>query len=138
MSDFSISVRVYYEDTDRGGVVYHSNYLNFMERARTELLRSYGIEQDDLLEQDGIIFAVHNVEVDFLKPARFNDLLQVTAEVIDNSRASISFLQQVSCDNEVMCSGQVKIVCLNAASFKPVPVPGHLLTSILTETTRVH
>ncbi len=138
MSDFSISVRVYYEDTDRGGVVYHSNYLNFMERARTELLRSYGIEQDDLLEQDGIIFAVHNIEVDYLKPARFNDLLQVTAEVIDNSRASISFLQQLSCNDEVLCSGQVKIVCLNAVSFKPVPVPGHLLTSILTETTRVH
>lgn len=75
---FSLPVRVYYEDTDSGGVVYHSNYLNFMERARTEWLRALGFEQDELLRENGVLFAVSAVSITFHKPARFNELLAVT------------------------------------------------------------
>ena len=88
---FQITVRVYYEDTDAGGVVYHANYLNYMERARSEWLRNLGYEQDVLIEQEQLIFAVKKMTIDFISPARFNDLLTVSAEVSKLSGASINF-----------------------------------------------
>src|SRR4030066_1801109 len=95
---FSMPVRVYYEDTDSGGVVYHSNYLNFMERARTEWLRALGFEQDELLRRDGVIFAVRSANIEFLKPARFNDLLQATVQISRRGQASLSFAQEIRRD----------------------------------------
>ncbi len=86
---FSLPVRVYYEDTDSGGVVYYANYLKFMERARTEWLRSLGFEQDALREREGVIFAVRRAEIDYRKPAVFNDLLTVTADLSGSGRASL-------------------------------------------------
>jgi len=140
-------VRVYYEDTDSGGVVYYANYLKFMERARTEWLRSFGIEQDALLANDGIIFAVHSVTLNFIKPGRFNELLYVTAKVSHRGRASLMFSQEVlrpasgrqgkgQKDNALMenmtvlCAGHVKIACLDAASMRPRHIPDHVITEI--------
>jgi acyl-CoA thioester hydrolase len=88
-------VRVYYEDTDSGGVVYYAQYLRFMERARTEWLRTLGIEQDILRERDGIIFAVRSASLEFLRPGRFNDLLQIGVDLIERRAASLRFSQRV-------------------------------------------
>lgn len=133
MQTFSWPVRVYYEDTDSGGVVYYANYLRFMERARSEWLRSLGVEQDQLIEQEGVIFAVRHVDVDYLKPARFNDMLEVTAAVVEHGRASLTFEQTITrMDAETkteLCRGQVKIACLGAESFRPRPIPEFLRTN---------
>lgn len=132
METFCWPVRVYYEDTDSGGVVYYANYLRFMERARSEWLRSLGVEQDLLIEQEGVLFAVRHVDLDYLKPARFNDQLEVTSRVIEFGRASLSFEQTISrMDAETnieLCRGQVKIACLGAESFRPRPLPEFLRT----------
>ncbi len=127
MSKFIWPVRVYYEDTDSGGVVYHANYLKFMERARTEWLRALGFEQDTLKNEQGIIFAVRAISVDFRKPARFNQLLEVSAKVIQHGKASLSFEQHIRHNNELLCSGQVRLACLDAATLKAHPIPRHLL-----------
>ncbi len=92
---FSIPIRVYYEDTDAGGVVYYANYLKFMERARSEWLRRLGFEQDELARNPGVLFAVRTAKLEFLKPARFNDLLEVTVEIRERGRASLTFGQRV-------------------------------------------
>ena len=92
---FSIPIRVYYEDTDAGGVVYYANYFRFMERARTEWLRGLGFEQDELARDPGVLFAVRTAKLEFLKPARFNDLLEATVEIRERGRASLTFGQRV-------------------------------------------
>ena len=132
MAEFGWPVRVYYEDTDSGGVVYHTNYLKYMERVRTEFLRARGFEQDELLHRYGIIFAVHSLTVDFLKPARFNDLLRVTARVGGHGRASVVFTQAILRDtqNTVLCRAQVKVACLDSARFRPTPIPENILVEI--------
>lgn len=120
---FSIPIRVYYEDTDAGNVVYYANYLKFMERARTEWLRALGFEQDELSRREGILFAVRSARLDFLKPARFNDLLQATAQVAKRGNASITFAQQIQREGLTLCEGEVKVACLDAATFAPCPIP---------------
>jgi acyl-CoA thioester hydrolase len=124
-------VRVYYEDTDSGGVVYYANYLKFMERARSEWLRSLGHEQDVLAERYGVLFAVQSVALDFLKPARFNELLHVSAIVTHIGGASLRFKQEVSRIKqgrgpEVLTQGRVSVVCLDVRAFKPMAIPPHL------------
>jgi acyl-CoA thioester hydrolase len=94
-AEFFWPVRVYYEDTDNGGVVYYANYLKFMERARTEWLRTRGVEQDVLVQQQGVIFAVRSAQLDYLKPARFNQLLAVSVNVVQVGKASLTFEQRV-------------------------------------------
>lgn len=116
-------IRVYYEDTDSGGVVYYANYLKFMERARTEWLRRLGVEQDRLLAEEGILFAVRSVEVEYLSPARFNDLLEVSARAVECRGASMVFAQQVRRGESLLCQGNVKIVSLDGATLRPKPVP---------------
>ena len=133
MDGFRWQVRVYYEDTDSGGVVYYANYLRFMERARTEWMRVLGFEQDELLDRDGILFAVRSASVDFLKPARFNDLLSVSCGVVKHGRASLTFEQVIARDGatqEPLCTGQVRIACLEAASFQPQAIPEYILKEI--------
>lgn len=130
MNEFIWPVRVYYEDTDSGGVVYHANYLKFMERARTEWLRGLGVEQDMLKNEQGIIFAVRSVAVEFIKPARFNQLLEVSARVGARGKASLNFEQHIRHNNELLCSGRVKIACLDAATLKAHPIPKHLLAQL--------
>lgn len=120
---FSLPVRVYYEDTDSGGVVYHSNYLNFMERARTEWLRTLGFEQDILVRSDGVLFAVSTANIRFQKPARFNDLLDVTVTLDRLGAASITLLQEVRRSALVLASAEVRVACLDVQRFMPVAIP---------------
>ena len=122
---FRFPIRVYYEDTDAGGVVYYANYLRFMERARTEWLRSLGFEQDSLMRDSGVVFAVSRAEVDYLKPARFNDSLVVVSEVVELRKASITFGQEVrrAADETVLAKGRIRVVCADAARFRPTAIP---------------
>ena len=126
VSGFQWQVRVYYEDTDSGGVVYHANYLRFMERARTEWLRALGVEQDRLREESGLLFAVRAARIEYLHPARFNDLLTVGTEILARSRASLTFGQTVTPAGDgmtLLCSAQVKVACLAASTFRVSPIP---------------
>ncbi len=126
-------MRVYYEDTDAGGVVYYANYLRFMERARTEWLRSLGFEQDALAREAGVIFAVRSAQVDYLRPARFNDLLEVDARIAELGRASLTFVQSVVRAAEPgvpLCSGRIKVACVSADGMRPRPIPPVLLAEI--------
>lgn len=130
MISFNWPVRVYYEDTDSGGVVYYANYLKFMERARTEWLRSFSVEQDILRDQFGVIFAVSQVQIDYCLPAKFNDELVVTAKVSRKGRASIIFEQAVLRKNEILARAKIKIACLDVNLFKPVPIPKEILDKL--------
>ncbi|MDH5572721.1 MAG: tol-pal system-associated acyl-CoA thioesterase [Gammaproteobacteria bacterium] len=134
MNTFQWPVRVYYEDTDSGGVVYYANYLKFMERARTEWLRSFGLEQDELIEKNAVIFAVRSVQVDYLAPARFNEQLLVTSSIIEAGRASLVFEQTITKENNkrILCKGRVKIASLNTQTFKPCPMPKQILEDLKT------
>lgn len=134
MALFQWDVRVYYEDTDSGGVVYYANYLRFMERARTEWMRSLGFEQDRLLAEQGILFAVRSASIDYLRPAHFNDRLDVTVDVRQRGRASLTLEQAVLRHGDTggpLCTGTVKIACLEAATFRPQPIPDTILKEIV-------
>lgn len=120
-------LRVYYEDTDAGGVVYHSNYLNFMERARSEWLRELGFEQTYLKDDLHIIFVVHSMTIAFKRPARFNDLLEVTSEVEKLGHGSLVFCQKITVNNQLLVQAQVKLACVNALTFKPSVIPKPVL-----------
>lgn len=122
-SSFTFPVRIYYEDTDSGGVVYYANYLKFLERARTEWLRALGFEQTELLDRYNVIFVVRRVEIDYLRPAVFNDALLVTVQVHHAGRSWIELDQTVQREAEVLVTARVKIVCVNGQSFKPVGIP---------------
>jgi acyl-CoA thioester hydrolase len=128
---FSWPVRVYYEDTDAGGVVFYANYLKYMERARTELLRAKGFEQDELMINDGIIFAVRSLQIDYRKPARFNQLLQISAEIKLLKKASLEFFQQITHDNNLLVSSDVRIACLDVNTMKPKAIPQNLLEQFI-------
>lgn len=126
---FGWRVRVYYEDTDVGGVVYHANYLKFMERARTEWLRELGHDQDALIRNENLVFAVQSVSIRFLRPARYNDLLRVDVGVARLGRVSIDFTQAVSSigDGEtVLSEATVRVASLDTMSFRPKPLPRKL------------
>jgi len=126
-------IRVYYEDTDAGGVVFYANYLKFFERARTEMLRAMGYEQDRLIAEQGIIFVVRSVQVDYLLPARFNELLQVTAKVSVAKKASLTFEQIITRDDAVLTSGVIRIACLDANTMRPKAIPEILLEQLTHE-----
>jgi acyl-CoA thioester hydrolase len=130
--EFSWPIRVYYEDTDSGGVVYYANYLKFMERARTEFLRSFGFEQNQLKQEQGILFAVHSLSIQYIKPAVFNDELMVTTKINTTGRASLAFKQSIVRPPEeiLICDAEVKVVCLDAEKFLPVAMPEKILASI--------
>ena len=131
---FSIPVRIYYEDTDAGGVVYYANYLKFLERCRTEWLRAIGHEQADLLREPGIAFVVRSVALEYLKPARLDDLLTVSLEVERITKSQIFFGQHIRRaspeGDEELLSGRVQIVCVNAAKMKITSIPVELRTQL--------
>lgn len=121
---FHWPVRVYYEDTDAGGVVYHANYLRFFERARTEWLRSLGFDQSRVRSEHGVVFAVRSMAVDFIKPARFDDQLRVTVFDARARRASMSMQQAIQReDGELLCRAEVRAACVDAGEFAPRPLP---------------
>ena len=131
-NEFIWPVRVYYEDTDAGGVVYYANYLKFMERARTEWLRSLGFEQDDLRDREGVLFAVSRVSMDLRLPGRFNDALRVSVSVKRRGRASLTLGQEIAGgrDGRLLCSGEVRVVCVDAEYFRPRAIPKSILAVI--------
>ena len=126
---FTWPVRVYYEDSDAQGLVYFANYFKFMERARTEWLRSLGVEQDVLLHEKRRFFVVVEAQADFLLPARFNDELIVTAALVSRARASFLIEQKIFRDNpdgELLCRGTTRAAYLDAESLKPARLPDTL------------
>jgi len=127
---FAHRCRVYYEDTDAGGIVYYVNYLKFMERARTERLRDLGFAQSTLAGE-GLLFVVHSSEARYHAPARLDDELLVSAEVMELNRASLRFRQQVrrATDDALLCEGQFLVACVRADNLKPRAIPEALRTA---------
>jgi len=121
------SLRVYYEDTDAGGIVYYANYLKFFERARTEWLRELGINQQSFLEQN-IGFVVRKVEMDNVASAKLDDLLNVNSTITTLKRASLVFHQQITNQaQQIICTATVRIACVNFQSAKPMAIPESIL-----------
>jgi len=127
---YVLPVRVYYEDTDAGGVVYYANYLRFLERARTEWLRSLGYEQGLLAKEHGIVFAVRSIAAEYLRPARLDDMLNVISGIESVGRAQVAFNQRVERkagmeDNtdELLLTAKLRIACINPARMQPVAMP---------------
>ena len=120
---FEWNVRVYFEDTDSGGVVYHANYLKFMERARTEWLRSLGLNQIKLKQEDKVMFVVRKIDIQYKIPARFNDELLIQTDCVKTTDYSIMLKQNILRDKQTITEGSVEIVCINSDLFKPVRIP---------------
>ncbi len=126
-TSFDFSIRVYYEDTDAGGIVYYANYLRFFERARTEWLRKLGINQANFLEQN-IGFVVRKVEMDNIASAKLDDLLNVNTIIITLKRASLVFHQQITNQaQQVICTATVRVACVNFQNVKPMAIPESIL-----------
>jgi acyl-CoA thioester hydrolase len=121
-----LCVRIYWEDTDAGGVVYYANYLKFMERCRTEWLRAMGVDQLRLRTERGLQFAVVNVAVDFLRPALLNDEVIVTAELLRLSGATISFKQRIWRGEDQLIEASARVACLDSGTLKPRAIPKDL------------
>ncbi len=129
-SGFRLTQRVYWEDTDAGGVVYYANYLRFLERARTDWLRSLGLQQERLRHEAGWVFVVAHVDARYLKPARLDDLLDISADILQLERASVLFGQQVRRGNELLLDAKVRAACVDAQSFKPRRLPPDLIEQL--------
>jgi 4-hydroxybenzoyl-CoA thioesterase/acyl-CoA thioester hydrolase len=132
MSNFSISVRVYIEDTDAGGIVFYANYLKYMERARTELLRSFGFPKPALVGQDGLL-VVTSVNVDYKRPATLDDEIKVTAVIEKVARVYVVFRQEVWRGDELLCQGTIKVACVDGQSKRPMSLPKDMLEKIREE-----
>lgn len=132
VAEFVWPVRVYWEDTDGGGVVYHSQYLNFFERARSEWLRSRGIHQARIAAEEGVVFAIRRMQIDWLSPARLDDLLDVSVHSVVAGAARLSFQQHMrrQTDQALLATAEVMAVCLDAAEFKPIKMPEHIRSEI--------
>jgi acyl-CoA thioester hydrolase len=121
---FSLPIRVYFQDTDAGGVVYHASYVNFLERARTEWLREcYGYSNAGLMREFGMVFVVRSLKLDYLKPALLDDLLAVSVQLKDVGRSRVTLCQNVTRDESVLVEAEVHLVCVAMDSFRPVSVP---------------
>jgi acyl-CoA thioester hydrolase len=127
---FDWNIRVYYEDTDAGGIVFYANYLKFFERARTEWLRHAGINQRELADSDGAMFVVKTVELDYRRPARMDDQLAVTVAVEKLGRASMLFFQECRRGDEVLVTCRVKVGCVSTDGVAPLAIPAQALEAI--------
>jgi acyl-CoA thioester hydrolase len=123
-----LDIRVYYEDTDAGGVVYHSNFINFAERGRTELLRFMGFENKSLRESQGILFVVRHINADYHKPAVLDDLLELQTVVTQVKNTSLIMQHAIYRNSEKLFAADVTVVCVDAGSMKPVRIPENLRT----------
>ncbi len=126
---FEWRLRIYWEDTDAGGVVYHANYLAFMERARTEWLRSLGVDQIELRRRTGLAFVVRDMKVDWLKPARLDDELVVSVSITERRAASMLFEQDIirPADGQTLLRARLRVACVDLASMRPAAVPDGLI-----------
>jgi acyl-CoA thioester hydrolase len=119
----ALPVRVYFQDTDAGGVVYHASYVNFMERARTEWMRGFGFTNSGLIRELGVMFVVRSLKLDYYKPALLDDLLSVVTVLKEIGRSRVSLHQTVMREDEKLVEGEIHLVCVAKESFKPVSVP---------------
>jgi len=121
--EFSLPVRVYFQDTDAGGVVYHASYVNFMERARTEWLRGFGFSNAGLMKELGVVFVVRSLKLDYLKPALLDDMLSVSVQLKAIGRSRVTLHQIMMRDEEVLVEAEIHLVSIALETFKPVSVP---------------
>jgi acyl-CoA thioester hydrolase len=135
-SSFYWPVRVYYEDTDAGGIVYYANFLRFFERCRTEWLRALGVDQQRMMTTDGLQFVVTSAAIDFHRPARLDDELVISAEIAQTARSFIVFAQKAMRGTELLATATVKVACLNARTMAPTRLPATLIKRI-TESTPI-
>jgi acyl-CoA thioester hydrolase len=127
---FTWPARVYWEDTDGGGVVYYANYLKFLERARTEWLRALGFVQTQLAKDPGIVFVVASLTIDYRRPARLDDALVVTCNYEPDGAACMKFNQRILRGDELLVEASVRVACLDAASFRPKRLPAQIVTAL--------
>ena len=127
---FSFPVRVYYEDTDTAGIVYYANYLRYLERGRTEWLRALGVEQLRLAQETGLVFAVRSLNIEYLKPARLDDVLAVLTELTLPGRAQVTLKQRIERDGETLVEASVRIACLDTKKLKPAALPEEIRTKM--------
>ena len=123
-------MRVYYEDTDFGGVVYYANYLRFFERARTEWLRGLGVDLQSLAREQGLQFVVRRAEIDFLRGARLDDQLEITVEISQRKRSYLMLKQQALRDGELMANALVQAACVRREDFRPTAIPAALAAQL--------
>lgn len=127
---FTLPIRVYYEDTDTGGVVYYANYLKFFERARTEWLRGAGFGQRKMAEELGLQFVVVRIECDYRRPARLDDLIEIDLAVAQAQRASVLFEQRARRGSELLATARVRAACVDIQQFQPRPLPKPMLAAL--------
>ena len=130
LHEFNWKVRVYYEDTDTGGIVYYANYLKYFERARTEWLRASGVNQQKMKDEDQCMFVVKSTAVEYHAPARLDDELNLTVVVERLGRASVYFVQEAWCGDRLLASGKVKAVCVDSVSVRPTGIPDEIFRLI--------
>lgn len=123
-------LRIYWEDTDAGGVVFYANYLKFFERARTEWLRSLGFHQERMRTEGGAMFVVADTRVRYLSPARLDDLIEVSVRVVESGRASIRLAQTACRGGQTLAEGEIRIGCVDTGTFKPRRIPNDILDAI--------
>ena len=123
---FTTQYRIYYEDTDAGGVVYYANYLKFFERARTDFLRSLTISQSDLISSHNLAFVVRKCDIDYLSPAKLDDMIDVTVSVTEIRNASIVMDQTITIGDIILSKLKVKIACVNVTDFRPIKIPENI------------
>jgi acyl-CoA thioester hydrolase len=127
---FHHPVRVYWEDTDAGGIVFYANYLKFFERARTEWLRALGHDQQEMVDTTGCMFVVQETSVRYIRPARLDDVLTITVDVRERGRASLRIAQQAWCGERLLAEGDIRIGCVERATMKPHRIPGPIFEAI--------
>ncbi|TAM88983.1 MAG: tol-pal system-associated acyl-CoA thioesterase [Candidimonas sp.] len=123
-----LNIRVYYEDTDTGGVVYYANYLKFFERGRTEWLRRIGVNQSGMARYEHRVFVVKSVQIQYCRPARLDDLLTVRSAITRVGAASINFAQSAVCNGELLCESTIQVCCVDGNTFRPSPFSRELRT----------
>ncbi|MES2106989.1 MAG: tol-pal system-associated acyl-CoA thioesterase [Pseudomonadota bacterium] len=128
--NFSWNIRVYYEDTDAGGIVFYANYLKFFERARTEWLRAAGISQQQMTQSHQVMFVVKGTAVEYHAPAKLDDELKITVVVERLGRASVQFVQEAWCGDACLATGRIKVGCVGIASLRPSAIPDDVLEKI--------
>ena len=128
---FEYPVRVYWEDTDAGGIVFYANYLKFFERARTEWLRALGIGQQTLREETGGMFVVSETHIKYLQSAKLDDLLRITAQLQTSGRASLTIAQKAWRDDQLLCEGTIRIGWVHVQDLKPARIPSSVLERLL-------
>jgi acyl-CoA thioester hydrolase len=127
---FSVAMRIYWEDTDAAGIVFYANYLKFFERARTEWLRGFGFGQETLRRESGIAFVVSETRLSYRRPARLDDLIEVSVSVVHLGQASLEIAQQARRADELLAEGMIRIGCVELGTFRPCRIPNEIRLSL--------